>query len=302
MIVLPPLTITDTIFTSSNVTEADRPEWLIGTSYVATNEVMVTSVTEANIHRLYEALQATTGDQPWTDDGSNWLDEGPTNRWAMFDTVNGTQTTNADEIDVTLAPGQVVDGLAALNLSGATLQVIVDDPTDGVVYDETVSLIADNGINDWHAYYFSPIERITDVVLTDLPSYKDATVQVILTETGETVAFGVLVIGQQVRIGVTNYGASIGIRDYSRKEVDSFGNFQITERAFSKRAEYPVTVNTNRTAFVQNYLASIRTSPVVWIGNGDFGATIVYGYYRDFDVVLGSFQISECNISVEGLT
>lgn len=313
MIVIPPLTITDAILTSSNVPETDFQEWLVGDSYDFGEKVMVATGTP-DVHRNYESLivgiGTNTGIDPTVDQlpaptgtgGANWLDLGATNTFAMFDEIVGTQTTNLTSVDVVLTPGEVINAVAVLNVSAATVQVIVDDPIDGVVFDRTVDLTsAPEGINDWYAYYFTAIETVTDIVFTDLPSFKDATIQVIATETGVTVAVGVLAIGAQVKVGTTNHGTGISIKDFSIKQTDSFGNFVILERAFSKRADYAVTVNTNRVAFVQNFLTSIRATPVVWVGNEDFGSTIIYGYYRDFDIVLSSPPISACNIVVEGL-
>ncbi len=312
MIVIPPLTITDAILTSSNVPETDFQEWLVGDSYDFGEKVMVATGTP-DVHRNYESLIAgigtNTGIDPTVDQlpaptgtgGANWLDLGATNRWAMFDEIVGTQTTNLTSVDVVLTPGTVVNAVAVLNVSAASIQVIVDDPIDGVVFDRTIQLNSPEGINDWYAYYFTPIEPITDVVLTDLPSFKDATIQVIALETGETVAVGVLAIGLQAQVGITNHGTGISIKDFSIKQTDTFGNFVILERAFSKRADYAVTVDTDRVAFVQNFLTSIRSVPVVWVGNQDFGSTIIYGFFRDFDIILSSPPISACNIVVEGL-
>jgi hypothetical protein len=303
MIVIPPITITDAILDSSNVPEADFAEWVISTAYVAPNNVMV-SVVEPDIHRNYEALQATTGDEPWLEPtpAVNWLDLGATNRWAMFDNKNGSSTTNADSIDVSITPGELINSVSLLNISAATVQVIVTDPTEGEVYNRTIDLISPSGINDWYAYYFTPIERQTNALFLDLPAFSQATIQIIATETGADVSIGVLALGVQNVIGIANHGTSVGIIDYSVKSVDSFGNFVILPRAFSKRADYIVTMDTERTGFVQDFLASIRSQPVIWIGSDVLGSTIVYGYYRSFDILLSNFTSSDANISVEGLT
>lgn len=309
MIVIPPITITDALLTSSNIPEPDAgepAEYSAAVNYTVGQTAGVYTV-EPNIHKLYECVQnngpATTVVNPWNDTANDyWIELGPSNRWAMFDQKNGTQSIEADLIDVTVTPGAIVNGVALLNMSGNQVQVTMTDPIDGLVYDNTINLVDDSGIQDWYAYYFTPIAYTTDVVLLDLPAYSAADLRMQLTETGADVAIGTFAVGFQIELGITDYGTGIGIRDYSRKEVDAFGNFVILERNFSKRADYAVTVQTSKVAFVQNFLSSIRSIPSVWVGNEDFGSTIVYGYYRDFDIVLSSFQISACNIVVEGLT
>ena len=66
-----PETVTDTIFQSSDVPEADYSAWLVGTTYADGDRVIVTT---PNIHKIYESQQAAnTGNDPTTDDGTWWL-------------------------------------------------------------------------------------------------------------------------------------------------------------------------------------------------------------------------------------
>jgi hypothetical protein len=52
---------------------------------------------------------------------------------------------------------------------------------------------------------------------------------------------------------------------------------------------------------VQKALADIRTTPTVFIGDEDRAETIVYGFYRGFNIVISTPSISDCSIEVEGL-
>ena len=188
-----------------------------------------------------------------------------------------------------------------LNVDAATVRVVVDDPVAGIVYDRTEVLQSDSGITDWYAYFFTPIQQQIDKVFMDLPAYATATTRVTISKTGETVGVGVLSVGLQTPIGTAEHGTGIGIIDYSRKEQDDFGNFTIQKRAFSKRADFVVTMEPGRVDDVQNFLTSIRAQPVVWVGNEEFGSTIIYGYFRDFDILLSNPVLSDYNIEVEGL-
>ncbi|MNG38587.1 hypothetical protein D3C84_1263510 [compost metagenome] len=60
-------------------------------------------------------------------------------------------------------------------------------------------------------------------------------------------------------------------------------------------------IDTEQISTVQRLLASLRTQMVVWVGHEGFEETIVYGYYRDFDIVIRDPSVSPCTISVEGL-
>jgi len=114
---------------------------------------------------------------------------------------------------------------------------------------------------------------------------------------------GQIVFGYKVDLGLTTYGTTISIEDFSRKETDAFGNFIIVERPFSKRADYDVRFPTGTARKVQETLAKYRATPIVYIGSEDvaFGTT-VYGYYRRFDLTLETPSLSLAAIEVEGLS
>jgi len=181
------------------------------------------------------------------------------------------------------------------------VQVTLTDSDEGVVFDKTYNLIDNTTVVNWYLYFFEPIARITQLTDLKLPAYKGATVDIALTETGADVDFGLAVIGQQAEIGRTVYGTSVGIRDFSRKEVDEFGNFTVVERRFFRTADYDVRIDTPKVAFVQKILSDRRAKPTVYIGTEDNPETIVYGYYRDFDIVLSNPAVSNGTIEVEGL-
>src|SRR5690606_21660846 len=113
---------------------------------------------------------------------------------------------------------------------------------------------------------------------------------------------GAVVLGRTFEIGRALQGSTVGIADYSRKERDTFGNWQILERAFSKKAEFDIVCDTRDTGTIQRTLARHRAKPLVWIGHENLEATLLYGFYKDFNIVLGGVTVSEASITVEGLT
>ena len=43
-------------------------------------------------------------------------------------------------------------------------------------------------------------------------------------------------------------------------------------------------------------------TPCVWIGDNNYASTVIYGFYKDFDVVINYHTVSDCNLELEGLT
>ena len=296
MRIIKPVDVTPAILTSSNVPEDDFTAWDAATAYAVGDKVMYN-------HRNYEALVAHTGANPETDasDPPKWLDLGANNRWRMFDDKVGSLTEQPGSIAVELQPGAVINSVALFNLLGRSLSVTLTDSTEGVVYQRDLSLV-DAGVGDWYEWFFAPIGRQSDAVLTDLPAYGGASLSVTVENGTETAACGHLVMGRQADIGVALYGTSVGITDYSRKETDAFGNALVVGRAFSKRAEFDVAVDTPRVSSVQRLLAAIRSRPVVWIGAQGYESTVLFGYYRDFSISISGPSVSDATITVEGLT
>jgi hypothetical protein len=308
MKVIVPAEINDTTLTATNVPETDYTDWATATSYSEGDQRQITT---PNVHTVYECVQAHTSNannkptedvDPETGIGTYWIRLEATNTWAMFSDQISDQTVRTGTIEVTITIGDIVNGIALYNLSGSTVQVQMDDPTDGIVYDETVLLIENEGVDNWYDYWFSPIETKSDIALTDLPAY--GTADIIVTIDGGTgdAACGLLTLGYQRELGIALNGTSVGIIDYSRKETDTYGRPIIRQRGYSKLATYDVQVDTSRISYVQKLLSDLRTTPVTWIGDEQYGATIIYGYYRDFDLIFRDPVSSPGTIEVEGLT
>lgn len=297
-----PLTVTEAVLVSSNVTEPEAT-WSALTTYgagAACYELI------DGVHQKFTSKAGgNLNHQPSLDTTATyWTANGPTNRWAMFDGAVQTQTTGAESIAVTLdvPSSDRVDTVALLNVSGTSAHVTVTDAIDGVVYDETVSLVSPSGISDWYGYFFEPIARLGDLVLTELPPYASATIGVTISEAGATVACGACVIGFSKNLGDTQWGGSLGIRDYSAKSEDDFGNLVVVERAYRRRAAFSVMLRMTFVDELMTLLPSYRATPALWIGSGALSSTAIWGFYKDFNVELSlPPDRALCSLELESL-
>lgn len=287
-------------------TPSSSPAWWvgIGTAYAVYDAGTAYALDDivTYSHRLYQSLEAAnTGNQPDTSP-TKWLDIGATNRYKMFDDIVTAQTVRPGTINVDVDPGVVVNAAAFFNLSGSTIQLIMDDPSAGEVYNQTVQLIDNSEVTDWYGYFFGELLQLDKATFLDLPTYPNATVTIIVDAGVNEAKCGEAVLGRQKFLGDTNYGTSVGITDYSRKDVDDFGNFVITPRRFADRAEYDVSIESPDVNKVKKILTGIRTTPAVFIGSEFRKETIVYGFYKSFNIVISNPSFSDCSIEVEGLT
>jgi len=297
MRIIPPISITETNLIASNIVEDDHDDWLVGTTYAAAARVIYEN-------KRYESIAGSNmGNQPDITP-LKWLLLGATNRYRAFDKLLSDQAERADVITYRIDHGSMgLNSIALFNLDAATVRIEVTDDTDGLVYDKTYPLIDNTGITNWSDYFFAPVGMTAkEMVATDIPPYGTAETTITITKTGSTAKVGQVVLGRVNTLGVTVFGSTVSIEDYSRKERDAFGNAIIVERAFSQLVDYDVKIVTTDTRRIQNTLAGFRTTPLVWLGSEDtsYGATI-YGYYRRFDIILSSPTLSDASIEVEGL-
>jgi len=301
MKVIKPKEITDDEFSSSTVAENDYSAWDSGTAYVVGDKVIRTST-----HRIYECLVNNTNYVPednLTGATPKWLDYAPTNRWAMFDDVVGTVTTATSPLTVVINPG-VTGAIGFLGLIGTQLDVTLKDSPGGTtVYEKTISLDG-TIITSWYDWFFEDYTQLSDLVIADLPdSYADPELTISVTGSSQ-VGCGLVKCGKLYTIGNTQYGANVGITDYSRKEQDDFGNWTILQRSFNKNANIQIECDPSDLNKIYRLLSELRTIPVFWIGTTESGfePLLIYGFYRDFSIDIAYYSMHYCTLEIEGLT
>lgn len=296
--VVKPLEISDAMLISTDVPEADYADWSAGITYALGDRVIV-----AAEHKVYESLQAgnlnnAVSNPLW------WIVVSPTNRWKLFDASNSTQTAQASgSMSYVLRPQSAVSALAALNLNNATaIRVRLSHPTYGALYDETVDLTAKPAAADWWNWFFGARKAPSQHIALDFPALPGADITVDLTG-GSDLAIGVLLLGQIVTLGLgVEYGARVGIQDYSRKETNDFGDFVLVRRAYARRASFDLMLAAGDVDSVQTLLAELRATPCLWIGSALYESTVIFGIYKQFDVLIAYPTYSNCQLELEGLT
>jgi len=303
MKVIKPTNITDAMFVSSSIPETDYTAWNAATSYTVGQRVMrAVSGVHRNFENLIAGVNATLPELATTGATPRWLDLGATNRWAMFDNKVGTLSSTTLDLTQVLTPGSI-SGVAALGLTGRTLQVTMKDTTGGtIVYDRTVDLDG-TSITSFYEWFYEDFQQLTDVTLTDLPQqYYTPEVTFKLTSSG-AVACGTYSLGKVYTLGLSQYGATVGIISYSVKTTDLFGNTTVVKRQNSKRNN--LKLMTDKVLFNRTYqlLAELDSIPCVYIGAEALGyePMIVYGFWKDFSIDVSYPTMNLTNIEIEGL-
>lgn len=302
MKIVRPVTVTDAVLTSSTVTEPETL-WNSGTTYGA--GAAVYRVID-NVHQRFLSLQAGNLNKiPEAASSSAWWQAtGATNRWACFDATFGSITTRADSIGMvlTLPASERATTLYLGAVSASTVRVQVSDPLAGAVYDVTRSLVDPLGVTDWWLYFMEPVTRVDELLVADLPPGAGSILTLTLTDTGATVELGNLVLGVAQALGVTRWEANLGIRDYSVKAEDDFGNQFIQERAFRKTTGFNVIVDNRLIESVRGTLNASRASLRLYIGDENYPSTVILGFFRNYALTLGPGGRSFMSIDLESIT
>jgi hypothetical protein len=299
-----PLQITDAMIIDSgsppetNVPENDYAQWAGGTTYAEGDRVIILST-----HKIYESLQdANTNNNP-VSSPTWWIEVGPTNRWAVFDDSNSTQAQQANNITYTLELGSIINTVGILNITGASsVTVTMTDPTAGEVYNNAVELTTYPQSSEWYSWFFGDRTKTNQFVFKDLPAYVNAEIRIQIIG-DSTLAVGSLIFGQRRSFGRgIKYGARLGIQDYSRKETNEFGDIVLIERAFARRANFDLFLDSNEVDRLQSILSDIRAKVCLWLISESYESTVIFGFYKNFDILINYPDYADCQLEIEGLT
>lgn len=294
-----PISVTSAKVNTYNVTQNEQV-WASGTSYALGARVVL----DAWGDTVYESIIASNvGNAPATNP-TKWLPIGASNKTAMFDAKNGTQTSNLNTISVTIQTTEPINAIGLVNLDASSVRVqMVETAGNNIIYDKTITLKT-LPVNDWYSFYFGEFIYKDNAVFADLPPYRNSKITVTVTSASEggLAKVGTLALGKLETIGQSKWGVNLGFADYSRKETDDFGNYTIIERSYANTMEVDVEVETGRIPNLQRLRAKLRAIPVVWIGSELYTETTTFGFFSQFDVNLSNPILSNVTIKINGLT
>jgi hypothetical protein len=231
--------------------------------------------------------------------GTHFVSSNGTNPQNMFTDIVSDATTQAGDLVVDLTPGAIT-AIGFSGLSGTDLTVVgVSSAVEVFRHEQSLS---DETISDWFEYFFEPFDFLSDVFIDGIPPYQD--LELTITVSGTDTSCGLCAFGRLYEFGQTQSGASAGIVDYSTKDVDEFGTVTLSPGPFSKRVEVAVFIPTGAMGRLQKVLAEMRATPTFYSFASETTykeVMTVFGYYRDFSIVIPYPQHFLCAIDIEGL-
>jgi hypothetical protein len=324
MKVVKPFEITPQLMIESNVPIDDYPEYDNAATYNTGDRVVILST-----RKVYEVVSDTeiSGISPLdTTTVPNWLTIGFVNRWRSLDKIVGSFTEANEPFDVMeyntqasdpdfdpltvpdegiayrIRSNDVSNTIALFNIVGSYVDVIVRT-SDGIIYSKRIVLLSILSTSSWYSYFYEASYRDDRVILNDIPagSGKDIYISVVQPSGDSLPRLGEIVIGSAVQIGSTKYNVGLNFLDFSTKERDEFGNFNIVQRGYADQLELNLSIKNDDIPFIRRFISEIRTVPSLWISSDCVAGTSVYGYLEAFNIVISGPSRSDVTVRVEGL-
>lgn len=225
------------------------------------------------------------GHPPLRDDGSYWLDKGPTNAWAMFDTLRSTRTYGTSPMVFSIKPGERFDSYALINVIADQIDVLIQVPGYPDI-NETIVMNTREGIINWYLYYYTQFQILTSLVrLNGVPALGGVTITFTLTRGSGQVGVGGVVLGRQVDLGTTQPEAEVDKLNFSKITRDEQGSSILVRRRTVPKTSQTIRFQKANTKAISNVLDDLAAVPALWVGidddsDGYFDAVMILGIYK----------------------
>lgn len=304
MKIIRPNIIVDSTLVSSSLDEDDTYiEWAATTPYTIGDRAY-----RLTTHKVYEAvaggIDATYPEDALGGDTPKWIEVRSTNKWAMFNNSINDVSASDENISVTLAISGA-GGLFLSEIAGESISITqVDNVSSEVLFEYSASL--DRSVVDsFYAWFTEPVDQSGQVVITDLPAFfTDTSLSIEITPGVDGVAsLGVCKFGSVYTVGITQYGATYGIEDYSTNVADAFGYVQVVERGYVAKTTQRVIMDAADFNKTSKLLASLRATPTVYIATEypGYEPLVVFGYPTNFSIDVTHHKIHYCTLELKGM-
>ena len=233
---------------------------------------------------------------------------GTENQWKMFDEFVNTETEVAENLTVVISVDQI-DHIAFFEVTANDLKVEVLDDANVPQWEYYIDLLsASLDFGDWWEFFYLPYPEPQRDIIVTLPwiisSAVGEKIRITMTS-GGTVKCGLCRPGMELDIGLTEWGPSFRIIDFSRKETNEFGQTYLLQGKFAKLISGTIDIPAGSEGFVFRTLTRMRGKAAVWDLNNPgtaYDPLIAFGFLEDFQQVLNFHNHTTLSIDIQGLT
>ena len=112
-----------------------------------------------------------------------------------------------------------------------------------------------------------------------------------------------LVAGKSKYVGESLFGVSLGLTDYSNKEIDDFGILELKRRESRQNMDIDVIFNSNTIVEINKIARQSLGKVVLFIGDesldSSYSHLLILGLLGDFNTVLSNSVKTSASFSIE---
>lgn len=261
---------------STTATDGTHTEWGASTPFTQGQFCKV-----PGLKRIYRCAAASgTGAFPPANPAV-WTDYGAINSYKMFDEIIGSQT----EFDTTLSfsiEGDAMNTLAFLNMENISeISVTQVDLITSEALPAKVYSLLDYGVLSLYDYWYKPVRYKQDLVIDDLEFMPSCRIDVVMSSPS-TGKVGACVSGLSDELGISLFGGTVKLQDYSQYVSDAYGNTTFSPRGYARIITAQALIDTNLVDDTIAKLASLRGRITLFVGSSQgFGSMTTLGYVKD---------------------
>ena len=248
---------------------------------------------------IYKSItDLNTANIPSATVGVHWSILGSVNLYRCLDDKTNNKTSALDGFSIRVKTLRS-DSLYLIGLRASN--VIIDKYVNSALNstEDSGELIYKDSAS-WSEYFFNEF-NYKDSLYSPIPLGLNNELNITINHPNNIARLGRLVVGRSFYIGKVVWGAEVGILDFSRIARDEiFGDVELMQGNFAKRADIEVKVATPRADKVKQFLTANRGKEIL-LDAGEFDSLKIYGFIRDFGVVLENPKTTTLNIKFEGL-
>ena len=289
----------------------DYDIWDVATAYVVGDRVIVDS-----LQSTFECVSGHTGTMPTLTMTTPWLRVGASNAWKAFDGAVSAQLVGysggdqaPDQMRIRLTGLGRFTAVCVLGTDASRVRAKFTDPNGTETYNVVRYAVDTTPVIDAWTYCFADLNVSRDFVFDGIDGWGSTAssildITVSNDESGQPVRIGEIVVGIAVEIGDCHAGPELNLIDYSRKEINDYGDPMLVERPYSFRGTFDIEIAANRRNRVQSLMATLRATPCVFYPSEDDAndGLIIYGFERDFAITYQTPTRAYASLEIEGLT
>ena len=284
----------DITLESSNVAELDYVAYDSTLAYSKDSKVSIA----ADGKNYYATKDIAVGIVPDPTDikasKTGWFPE-VSNKMAMFDDANNTQTINEDSIDFSYKAINI-DHISFFNLDANEIDIKITDITTGIVVYEKTNNLVHNEISLNNYFFIEPNlkekltlklegtaleNKISDIIDTltpqeavdrftvNPPLYFYVLVEISIKKTGDYAKCGNFISGQSFDLGISLWdGSNIATKTFGTRTQDEYwGNWTLKDGEILDYITIPVLIDTDGLTYTRSILKRYAFQRCLFIGD-----------------------------------